>query len=167
MKSLSQWLESSASNPLNLVEELLQAREWNFERLGEDEVVASVTNQWCDCRLYFIWSGEMSAMQFSAVLDMRVPKARRAATHELLALVNNKAWMGHFELAGDTNLLVFRHTVPLRGAGGVTAEQLEDLVDSALGECERAYPAFQYVIWGGKGPAEALAVALIETKGEA
>jgi hypothetical protein len=44
---------------------------------------------------------------------------------------------------------------------------IEDLLDTALVECERFYPAFQYVIWGGKSPSDALAAALVETMGEA
>ncbi len=62
---------------------------------------------------------------------------------------------------------MFRHTVLLRGAGGVAAEQLEDLVDIAVAECERFYPAFQLLLWGGKSPEEAVAAAMLETVGEA
>jgi hypothetical protein len=34
-------------------------------------------------------------------------------------------------------------------------------------ECERFYPVFQFVLWGGKSPGEAIAAALIDTHGEA
>ena len=44
-------------------------------------------------------------------------------------------------------------------------EQMEDLVETALIECEKFYPAFQYVIWGGKTASEAIAAAMIETAG--
>jgi hypothetical protein len=49
----------------------------------------------------------------------------------------------------------------------VTVEQLEDLMEAALCECERYYPAFQFVIWGGKKPEEAMQAAMLETVGEA
>jgi hypothetical protein len=41
------------------------------------------------------------------------------------------------------------------------------LVESAIEECERFYPVFQFVLWGGKSPRDALAAALVETQGEA
>jgi len=41
------------------------------------------------------------------------------------------------------------------------------LIEIAITECERFYPAFQFVIWGGKSPAEAIAAAMLETVGEA
>ena len=40
-------------------------------------------------------------------------------------------------------------------------ESLEDLMDIALTECERFFPAFQFVLWGGKAPADALAAAML------
>ncbi len=43
----------------------------------------------------------------------------------------------------------------------------ELLVESAIDECERFYPVFQFVLWGGKTPKEALAAAMTETQGEA
>jgi len=38
---------------------------------------------------------------------------------------------------------------------------------AAIEECERFYPVFQFVLWAGKTPQEAIAAALIETQGEA
>ena len=49
----------------------------------------------------------------------------------------------------------------------MNGELLEDLVDIAVTECERFYPAFQFVIWGGKSPVEAMTAAMLETEGEA
>ena len=62
---------------------------------------------------------------------------------------------------------MFRHTVLLRGHQGASVEQLEDLVDIALTECERFYPAFQFVTWGGKTASEAVTASLLDTVGEA
>ncbi len=62
---------------------------------------------------------------------------------------------------------MFRHALPLRGSRGPSPEQVEDILETAIIECERFYPAFQYAIWGGKSASEAIAAALIETVGEA
>ena len=47
------------------------------------------------------------------------------------------------------------------------AESLEDMVDIAITECERFFPAFQFVLWGGKAPANALQAAMLDCVGEA
>ena len=62
---------------------------------------------------------------------------------------------------------MFRHALLLRGVAGVSAEQVEDLVELALVECERFYPAFQLVIWGGKTADEAMTAAILDPVGEA
>ena len=50
---------------------------------------------------------------------------------------------------------------------GLAVEQLEDLMDIAVGECDRFFPAFQFVLWGGRSAQDALDSAMLETVGEA
>ncbi len=155
------------SNPLDLVEEIVTAHDWSFERAGDDELVAQLTGRWGDYRLFFAWNSEMSALQFTCSLDLKVPGNKRRMVVELLALINESLWAGHFELSASEGVALFRHSLLLRGAGGASVEQLEDLVDIALTEGDRFYPAFQFVIWGGKGPSDAMVSAMIDTIGEA
>ena len=154
-------------NPIDLVEEFVIANDWAHDRAGEDELIVEVSGRWCDYRLYFLWQEELAALHFSAGFDRRVPKRRRTAVFELLALANEKLWLGHFDLSAGDNLPAFRHAVLLRGVAAPTAEQVEDLVEIAVAECERFYPAFQLVIWGGKPAEEAMATAMIDPIGEA
>ena len=62
---------------------------------------------------------------------------------------------------------MFRHTLLTRGWQRLSVEQLEDLVDIALCESERFYPAFQFVIWAGHSPHDAMSMAIMDTVGEA
>jgi hypothetical protein len=62
---------------------------------------------------------------------------------------------------------MYRHAFPLRGAGQIKPQQVEDLLEVAISECEKFYPAFQFVIWGGKDPQEAMEASVLETIGEA
>jgi len=156
-----------ATNPLDLIEEIVSANEWAFDRQSEDEITVSFPGQWCAYHMHFSWHGELSAMHFSCALDMKVPRNRQDPVHELLCHINSRLWLGHFDLSSEDGLPVFRHTTLYRGSGGASVEQLEDLVDIALTECERFYPAFQFVIWGGKRSAEAIAAAMLDTIGEA
>jgi hypothetical protein len=41
------------------------------------------------------------------------------------------------------------------------------LLGMALDSCERHYQAFQFVLWAGKHPREALESTMFETRGEA
>jgi hypothetical protein len=66
-------------------------------------------------------------------------------------------------------MLLFRHAALLdpSSESALTLQQAGTLIEAAIDECERFYPVFQFVLWGGKSPVEAIAAALIETHGEA
>ena len=154
-------------NPLDVIEQIIAANDWTFERRSDGEMAAEAPGKWCDYGLYFSWSQEISAMHFSCAFDLKVPPAKRARLFELLAMANEKLWIGHFGLETEEGVPVFRHSVLLRGAPGASAESLEDMVDIALTECERFFPAFQFVLWGGKAPGDALQAAMLDCVGEA
>jgi hypothetical protein len=156
-----------AGNPIDLVEEIVAANDWVHDRTSEEELIVEISGRWCDYRLFFVWQEELSALHFSCGFDMKVAKGRRRAIYELLALANEKLWLGHFDLSAEENCPAFRHAVLLRGVLAASTEQVEDLVDIALSECERFYPAFQLVLWGGKTPEDAIAAAMIDPIGEA
>jgi hypothetical protein len=167
MSAVAVETQKSAHNPLDIVEEIVTANEWPFDRTSEEEMIVEIGGRWCDYRLYFVWQPDVSAMQFSCQFDMKVPPARRGAVWELLAEVNTRLWLGHFDVCSDEHTPMFRQTTLLRGSRGASVEQLEDLVEIALSECERFYPAFQFVIWGGKAAVEAVSAAILDTAGEA
>jgi hypothetical protein len=166
--TLSTILEEEApNNPLDLVEQLVSANDWPFDRRNDDEMAVEVPGKWCDYSLYFAWREDIGALHFSCAMDMKVQSAKKVQLHELLATVNERMWLGHFGIWSEEGVPMFRHSVLFRGQGSVNMEQIEDLVDIALNECERFYPAFQFVLWGGKSAADAIQAALLDTVGEA
>ncbi len=156
-----------STNPIDVVEELVGANGWIFSRHSDIELMFEISGHWSGYQMYFLWQHDMGALFFSCQLEMRVPETKRSQIFELLATVNEDLWIGHFDLVSEGAAPVFRHTVPLRGAAGASAEQLADLIDAAVVECERFYPALQLVIWGGRSVAEALTAARMDTVGRA
>ncbi len=153
-------------HPLDLVEETIALRDWALERTARDELLAEVTGRWCDYHIVFHWTDELAALQMTCAFDMRTPKEYRAPVHELLALLNDRLGVGHFDVGSVDGLPAYRHALLLRG-GALSAEQIEDLLDIALHEIDRFYPAFQYVVWGDRSPVDAMATVVFETVGEA
>jgi len=167
MAGLSLLQDAPVTNPLDIIERIVDDHNWPFDRQGDQEMAVQVPGKWCDYNLYFSWNEDASAMHFTCAFDMRVPDGRRGQVYELLALINEKMWLGHFGLWTSEGMPMYRHALPLRGAGEPAFEQMEDLVEIALLECERFYPAFQYVIWGGKTATEAIDASMLDTVGEA
>ncbi|MDF1792907.1 MAG: YbjN domain-containing protein [Thalassobaculaceae bacterium] len=154
-------------NPLDLLEELVGANEWAFDRAGADEMAVEISGRWCDYRLYFLWQEDLGALHFSCLLESKVPVEKRREVCVLLTLLNEKLWLGHFDLGSEDGVPMYRHTLLVRGTGGASVEQMEDLVEVALNEAERFFPAFQFVIWGGKTAEEAIAASMLDVVGEA
>jgi hypothetical protein len=165
--TLIQLSEAQSRSPLDVIEQLVADNDWVFDRPNDEEIAVQVPGRWCDYNLYFAWNEPADAMHFTLAFDIRVPDRKRPVVNELLALANEKIWMGHFVVWHEEGLLTYRHALPLRGSAGPTMQQIEDLMHNGLAECERFYPAFQYAIWGGKSASDALAAAMIDTVGEA
>ncbi len=160
-------LEPEEIHPIDVVEQVIAGNQWGYQRLGDDELAVEVAGNWCDYRLYFAWHREAAAIHFSLALDMRVPKAKHGEVGGLLALINEKLWLGHFDLWAEDGLPMYRYAFLLRGTPGPSSEQIDELVQIAIAESDRFYPAFQFVIWGGKSPNDAVSCALIDPAGEA
>src|SRR5437763_2853962 len=145
-------VHSPVGNPIDLVEEIVVSNDWAHDRASEEELVVEISGRWCDYRMYFLWQEELSALHFSCGFDMKVPKRRRGVLYELLALANERLWLGHFDLAAGDASPSFRYAVLLRGIGMASAEQVEDLVDIALSECERFYRPSSWLSGGASRP---------------
>ena len=154
-------------NPLDLMEELASANAWRFDRSGPQDLSLEASGHWCDYRIFLTWHPDVRALLYACAYESRVPEPLRARVAMLVAMVNERLIVGHFDLWTNDGLIVYRHALLLRGISSASVEQLEDLVDISLDECERFYPAFQLVVWGGKEPAEAIEAAILETSGEA
>ena len=156
-----------SSNPIELIEQIVVAHDWPFDRFGEEELTVSVPGSWCEYHLCFSWRADYQAMQLSCAFDIRVPKERHPEIFDLVARANEQMWIGHFDIWVAQGVPMFRHTLLLRGGLGATSDQCEDLINIAVTESERFFPALQFVLWGGKTPQEAIATAMMEAVGNA
>ena len=163
-------VERDASAPIDMLEHYFTALGWSCERSGDDEIVSNHQGSWSQYELRAIWREEDQVLQFLALPDIRVAADKRSAVYEVIGLINEQLWLGHFELWSSSGLVLFRHAALLNNegdSGSLSLQQAETLVEAAIEECERFYPVFQFVLGADKTPQEAIAAALIETQGEA
>ena len=156
-----------ANNPIDLIEDIAAANAWAADRQNEDELAVQVTGQWCDLKLWFAWHADTRSLFISCALNMRVPEDRRDAIYPLLAKINERLWIGHFELWSREGWPTFRHTLVANRDLEIGLSMVDDVIETARAECDRFYPAFQFVIWGERSADEAIEAALVEPVGEA
>lgn len=155
------------ANPIELLERFVDVNDWRLHHASANEISVEVPGKWSDYHLTMTWQDKFSALHINAMLDIFIIDQQMDAAREVLSTINQNIWMGHFDLLDDDGSIVFRHNLPLRGTGGATPEQMEDLVDITLGECERAYPALFQIATGVVSAEIASATALMETAGSA
>jgi len=156
-----------SEHPLDVVERLAAIREWIFDRAETDEMSVAVTGRWTDYHVAFTWIPDVEAVHVACAFDFRVSERRRPEILQLVALINEQLWVGHFDLWKGENVIMFRHALLLAGGAEPTHGQCEMLLKTASEAFERYYQAFQFVLWAGKSAREALDAVLFETQGEA
>ncbi len=159
--------ERDDAAPLDMLAALFEARGWSFELTSDDELLGEVQGSWASYQLRGIWRAEDRVLQLLCLPDIRVADEKRSSFYELMALVNEQLWLGHFDLWSNGGVLLYRNGLMLGDDGLLSIEQAQTIVETAVDECDRFYPAFQFLQWGDKSPADALASALIDAHGEA
>jgi len=159
--------ENFSLNPIDVVEDVIYGKKWTFSRSDDYELVAEISSQWCQYRLYFTWSEQIKAISYTITFDLKFPENKIKKAYELLALINEKLWIGHFDITSKNGIPAYRHTVLSLPENEMLHYQLEDLVDIAIYECEKYYPAFQLVLFDGSNPKKALSLSTFDTIGRA
>ncbi|MEY4878741.1 MAG: hypothetical protein RJB62_209 [Pseudomonadota bacterium] len=166
MKLVAPEETKALEHPLDLLEEAVEDNGWPFERSGRDEINLSVAGRWSDYHFCFTWRDDLQSLHVSVSFDMRVNRDRRSEIAELLMAINAQVWLGHFDLWSEDGAVLFRHVLIFPDSQ-VSAAQCEALLHLAIEACEHYYPAFQFVLWGGKTAREAMAAAVLEVAGQA
>ena len=155
--------------PIDMLEAWFEAHGWTHERVGDEEIVASAQGSWGVYELRGVWRDDDNVLQFMAFPDIKVGDRPIGPVYETIGLINEQMWLGHFELWANGGTILFRHAVLVDSGDepGLSLDQAETVIEAAVDEVDRFYPVFQFVLWGGKSPKEAIAAAMVETRGEA
>lgn len=154
-------------NPLEIVEDVILSQDWAYQRLSPYEILAEIEGRWGEYRLQFFWQDEVNILHFTCLMDLPVNMNHAREMYELLALINERLLLGHFEVFPEEGVPAFRYSFIVSGPRAFHNDLLEEAIDLALNECERFFPAFQFVMSGEKKAREAASVAIMDTVGEA
>ena len=155
------------ADPLLALEAAAEGLGWSCLRSAPEELLLSAPMPSLDVQLGAQWLAGEELVQITAMWDMRIPRERRAAAAELVQLINTQLPLGHFELWPEDGTVMLRHAQLAGPQGFGDDEQARRLLQRITEACAQYHPAFQFVVWAGKPPREALRACLFETMGEA
>lgn len=154
-------------DPLDVVEHVLTAENLPFDRTDDGDLAFALAGDWKDYEMWFAWRPEGDCLQLCCSMDLRIAKSRKGAAFELLSLINQRVWLGHFELWSEEGEIVFRHALALPHGDRPTLAQAASMIDAAVEAVDRFYPAFDFLARGSKNAMEAIDACMFETVGEA
>lgn len=154
-------------HPIDIVEDLAANRDWEFDRVTDDQIAMAVEGQWRTYSLTLAWSPQDETLRLICTFEMEPPEERQSALFDLLNRCNDMVWTGGFTWWAEQKLMVWRYGLCLAGGQVASAEQIDRLINGAVLASERFYPAFQLVAWAGHTPADAMKVAIAEAYGRA
>ena len=156
-----------ALDPLEIVEHVLAAENLTFDRTEDGDLAFALAGDWKDYELWFAWRPEADCLQLCCSIGKTVSKSKRAAAYELLSLINQRVWLGHFEVWAEDGEIVFRHALPLPTGERPTLAQAASMIDTAVEAADRFFPAFDFLLRGAKNPEDAMAACMFDTVGQA
>ena len=165
--SLSEEYLSEEIHPIDIVETLAQDHAWEFDRVTDNQIAMSVEGQWRTYSLTLAWSDHDETLRLICTFEMEPPAHRLPALYEVLSEANDSCWLGAFTYWAEPKLMVYRYALTLTGGQIATAQQIDRMIDAAVRNSERFYPAFQLVCWGDRTPSDAMQVAIAEAYGTA
>lgn len=165
--ALSEQYYEDEIHPIDIVENLAAHHEWDFDRIGDDQIAMAVEGQWRTYSLTLAWSGQDETLRLICTFDLSPPPEKTAKLYELINEVNDQCWAGAFTYWAEQELMVYRYGLVLAGGGEASPDQIDTMIGAAVMSAERYYPALQLLIWGDSSPKEALQVAIAEAYGRA
>lgn len=165
--ALSEHILEDDIHPIDIVEHLAEYHDWDFDRIGDDQIAMAVEGQWRTYSITLAWSGYDETLRMVCTFEMEPPEDQLGGLYELINLMNDQCWAGAFTYWQDQKLMVYRYGLVLAGGQVASPDQIDTMINAAVLSAERYYPAIQLLVWGGRSPRDAMQVAIAEAYGRA
>jgi hypothetical protein len=165
--ALSEHILEDDIHPIDIVEHMAEDHDWEFDRIGDDQIAMAVEGQWRTYSITLAWSGCDETLRLICTFEMEPPDDQLPGLYALINEMNDQCWAGAFTYWAAQRLMVYRYGLVLSGGQVAGPEQIDTMITAAVMSAERYYPAIQMLVWGKRSPAEAMQVAIAEAYGRA
>ena len=109
------YLYAEDIHPIDVVETLAEAQDWDFDRIAEDQIAMVVQGQWRTYSITLAWSVQDETLRLISTFEMEPPRRRVPALLDLLNRINDQVWTGAFTYWSEHKMMVWRHGLILAG----------------------------------------------------
>lgn len=154
-------------HPLDVAEEVMQFRDWDFHRMDEDILFGEAMTASHRWPVQFLWRADADTVVFACNFTEPVTAQVQLELQKLLVRINDNLMTGYFNYSARENMLSYRNSLLVRGQGMSCTEQIQDMLDFGVHECERYAVAFDLLLRRKMSAEVAWSACLFETVGQA
>jgi len=154
-------LEQEIYNPIDAIEYLFAQDKISCDRRKENELVAEVQGKWDNMLIFFAYEEHLRCLHISCLLNLETATVDRSKMFELLALLNENLWLGHFSYWSEQKMPIFKHSMILQDNEELFYGKISRIIELSLMECERVYPIFNAVMRQNVEPSQALYAGMV------
>ena len=167
MQVISPSRSAPIEHPIRLVARFVDANAWPVHNSSDTEITVDISGRWSVYTVSFAVQEELEALVVNAILEVSIVPQQMDEARKVICGINKEMWLGNFDLDEEDRTVTFRYNLMFGGAGGATPEQVQDILELTLDECERAYPALYQISTGVVSAGTAVKSAMLETAGSA
>lgn len=149
-------LEENMYNPIDTIESIFAKDNISFDRRKENELVAEVLGKWDNMLIFVAYEKHLRCLHISCLLNIEASAVDRSKMFELLALLNENLWLGHFSYWSEQKMPIFKHSIILQDSEELFTAKISKIIELSILECERVYPIFNAVMRQNISPAQAI-----------
>lgn len=149
-------LEEDLYNPIDTIERIFARDKVSYDRRKDTELVAEVLGKWDNMLVFFAYEEHLRCLHISCLLNLEASNVDRGKMFELLAMLNENLWLGHFSYWSEQKMPIFKHSVILQDNEELFTHKISKIIELSIMECERVYPIFNAVMRQNVEPGQAL-----------
>lgn len=149
-------LQQNMYNPIDTIESIFARDNVSFDRRKDNELVAEVLGKWDNMLVFFAFEEHLRCLHISCLLNIETSTVDRSKMFELLALLNENLWLGHFSYWSEQKMPIFKHSIILQDEEELFINKISKIIELSIMECERVYPIFNAVMRQNISPIQAL-----------
>ena len=158
---------SELLTPMEIIAEMVVAHNWNFDCSDENQITIFVEGRYSEYEVAFNWFEDKQLLHIACAFEVKMTKRHLAQLRELMRLINESEWVGHFEYMPKIGMVLYRHALVCPPGELLSPKQIYAMLDAALKACEENHPAFTFVLEDKLAAAEAFELNIKETQGNA
>lgn len=101
--ALSEQYFSEDLHPIDIVEHLAEHHDWDFDRIGDDQIAMAVEGQWRTYSITLAWSAYDETLRLVCTFEMEPPEEKLPALYHVLNDVNDQCWAGAFTFGPNSS----------------------------------------------------------------